>query len=223
MNGAAKLNPETSPDSCATSIAETSTTDLVVALKSELAHAFDTKSADRSAKYNRTRYIYALKAISKFLTEVGASSSCEKYLYRLALTLDDLDRGTVDPLLEPIETGGTKKLNASWIWCARAKVSLGILALLKTGLTRADAAKKAASEFPKIEELAALSRQIPSSTATKILSWLDDLTKGDRSKIKNHQALAIFAEGRKNIDQLSRDDAEGLRRVANRMFASALE
>jgi hypothetical protein len=52
---------------------------------------------------------------------------------------------------------------------------------------------------------------------------LDDLTKGDRSKIKNQQALGIFAAGREDIDQLSRDDADGLRRLANRMFVSALE
>jgi hypothetical protein len=126
----------------------TSTADIIAALKSELAHAFDTKSADRSAKYDRARYMLALKAISTFLKKVGAMGSYEKRLYRLALALDDLNRGTVDPLLEPIETGGTKKHNASWIWCARAKVSLGIFALLKTGLTRAEAAKKAASEFP---------------------------------------------------------------------------
>jgi hypothetical protein len=201
----------------------TSTANLVVALKSEMARAFDSKSADRSAKYDRARYIYALKAISKFLKEVGASGSYEKRLYRLALALDDLSRGTVDPLLQPIETGGTKKNNASWVWCARASVSLGIFALLKAGLTRADAAKKAASEFPKIKELAGLSRKSPSSTETKILSWFDDLTKGDRSKIKNQQALAIFASGRQEIERLPQDDADGLRRVANRMFVSALE
>ena len=119
-----------------------------------MARAFDTKSADRSVKYDRARYIHALKAISKFLKKVGASGSYEKRLYRLALALDDLNRGTVDPLLQPIETGGTKKYNASWIWCARARVSLGIFALLKSGLTRADAAEKAASQFPKIKELA---------------------------------------------------------------------
>jgi len=195
----------------------------IAALKSELIRAFDTKSADGSAKYERARYIYALKAISKFLTKVGASSSYEKRLYRLALALADLSSGTVDSLLEPIETGGTKKYNGSWIWCARAKVSLGIFAVLRTGLTRAEAAKETASKFPKIKELAGLSRKTSSSTQTKILSWFDDFTKGDRSKIKNQQALAIFAAGRQEIERLSQNDTDGLRRIANRMFVSALE
>jgi hypothetical protein len=181
-----------------------------------LAFAVDSKSADESLKYERARYIHALGAISKFLHEVGAGRY-KKRLYRL----DDLNRGTVDQLLKEVETGGTKKLNASWTWCARAHVSLGIFALLKSGLTREAAAQKAACEFPKIEKLAALSRKSPTSTATKILSWFDDFNKGSKSKIKNRQALAIFADGQQLIEKLV--DVERLHKVATVKFTSALE
>jgi hypothetical protein len=191
------------------------------ALKSELALAFDSQSGDQSPRYERARYIYALTAISTFLKEIGIVSYQEQF-YRLAVALDDLNRGTVDPLVEPIKTGGTKKLNASWAWCARAHISVGILALLKAGLKRREAAQKAANEFPKIKELAGLIRQTSSSTATKILSWFDDFNKGTRTKIKNQQALAIFGSGQQEIEKLPKDD-ERLPKVANRMFALAVE
>ena len=129
---------------------------------------------------------------------------------------------TVDPLLEPIKTGGAKNRNVSWVWCARAHASVGILALIKAGLTRKCAAKWAARKSPEIKKLAALSRTNPSSTATKILSWFDDFYKGTRSKIKNPQALAIFESGREEIEKLPKD-ADRLYKVANRKFASALE
>lgn len=190
-------------------------------LKSELSVAFNSQSGDQSPKYERARYICAFKAISSFLKEIGIVSY-QKRLYRLGLAFDDLNRGTVDPLLEPIKTGGTKKLNISWAWCARANISVGILALVKAGLTRKDAAQQAARKFPKIEELAGVSRKNPSSTATKILSWFDDFNKGARSKIKNKQALAIFASGKQEIEKLPKDAAR-LRKAANRMFASAPE
>ena len=193
----------------------------IATLKSELAVAFDSESADQSPKYERARYMYALKAISTFLKEVGIASY-QKRFYRLVLAIDDLNRGSVDPLLEPVKTGGAKNRNVSWDWCARAHVSIGILALLKAGLTRKSAAQWASHKSPEIKKLAGLSRTNPSSTATKILSWLDDFSKGTRSKIKNPQALAIFESGREEIEKLPQD-ADGLKKVANRMFASALE
>jgi hypothetical protein len=193
----------------------------IATLKSELAVAFNSESADQSPKYERARYMYALKAISTFLKEVGIASY-QKRFYRLVLAIDDLNRGSVDPLLEPMKTGGAKNRNVSWDWCARAHVSVGILALLKAGLTRKDAALQAAGKFPRIKELAGVSRMEPSSTATKILSWYDDFNKGEHTKIKNPQALAMFASGQQEIEKLPKD-FDRLQKAANRIFASALE
>ncbi len=193
----------------------------IATLKSRLAFAFDSESADQSPKYERARYIHALKAISNFLKEVGIASY-EKRFYRLALAMDDLNRGSVDPLLEPMKTGGAKNRNVSWDWCARAHVAGGISALLKAGLTRKSAAQWAASKYPEMKKLAGLSRVNPSSTTTKVLSWYDDFNKGDRSKIKNAQALVVFAAGKQEIERLPYDP-DGLRKVADRMFASALQ
>jgi hypothetical protein len=192
---------------------------LIVDLKEKMARAFET-TGERSWKYERARYVHALKAFSTFLGQVEAPSY-RVHLYRLALALDDLNHGAVDPLLRPVETGGTKKHNTSWAWCARAHISVGIFALLKAGLTRAAAAEYAARGFPEIKELAGLNRRIPSSTETKVLSWFDDFSKGGRSKIKNQQALAIFASGQQEIEKLP-PDAKELHSIANRSFASAV-
>jgi hypothetical protein len=191
----------------------------ITTLKSELAVAFDSESDDQSPKYERARYAYALKAISTFLKEVGIASY-QKRFYRLALAFDDLNRGSVDPLLEPVKTGGAKDRNVSWIWCGRAHLSVGVLALLKAGLTRKSAAQWTARKYPEIKKLAGLSRSNPSSTTTKVLSWYDDFNKGDRSKIKNQQALAMFASGKQEIDKLPKD--ADLYNAADRMFALAL-
>jgi hypothetical protein len=189
----------------------------ITTLKSGLALAFDSPSDNPSSKYERARYAHALKAISTFLKEVGIASYQMRF-YRLALALDDLNHGSVDPLLEPVKTGSAKNRNVSWVWCARAHVSVGILALLRAGLSRKNAAQRAARKFPEIKEL--VGRTTPSSTTTKILSWYDDFNKGDRSKIKNRQALAMFASGKQEIDKLPKD--ADLYNAAHRMFALAL-
>ena len=113
----------------------------VSALRSGLADAFNSRSTNHSPKYERARYAFAFKTISTFLKGIGIVSY-KKRFYRLALAFDDLNRGIVDPLFEPIKTGGTKKHNVSWFWCARANVAVGILALLKAGDTRKDAAPR---------------------------------------------------------------------------------
>jgi hypothetical protein len=82
--------------------------------------ATDSSPPDQTPKYKRARLIHALQYIAEFYQELGCNKSLETDFYHLALALDDLNRGTVDPLLEPVKTGGTKKLNASWVWCARA-------------------------------------------------------------------------------------------------------
>jgi hypothetical protein len=81
---------------------------LIVELKEKMARAFETNPGERSSKYERARYVHALKAISTFLGDIEARSYSEHF-YRLALALDDLSRGAVDPLLRPVDTGGTKK------------------------------------------------------------------------------------------------------------------
>jgi hypothetical protein len=85
----------------------------ITTLKSGLALAFDSPSDNPSSKYERARYAHALKAISTFLKEVGIASYQMRF-YRLALALDDLNHGSVDPLLEPVKTGSAKNRNVSW-------------------------------------------------------------------------------------------------------------
>ncbi len=151
-------------------------------LKSELAVAFDSQSKRSVAKI-RTRQI-RIRAQSYFDLPQGGR---DRFLYKSAFI------GWSWHLMISIAVQLThswsrsrraarKNRNVSWVWCARAHASVGVLALIKAGLTRKGAAQWASRDFPKIKELAALSRQNPSSTATKILSWLTTSTKAIEAK-----------------------------------------
>jgi hypothetical protein len=190
----------------------------------QLALAFD---APRPAttKDDRARYVRALKGFSDFVKAIG-SPKYQRPLFRLAQALNNLDDGAVDPLLKPVETGGTKRHNVTSIWCARADVAVGVFALSYVGLTRKDAAEKAAKDFPAISRLAGVKRQVPTSTARKIIAWCEDFAKGGTSKIKNRQARAFYHDGVLTIQALAKTAGatpERFRRVAGSFFTKAVQ
>jgi hypothetical protein len=212
----------------------------VLTLERALAHAFDSATGDRSAAAVRARLRQDLEAIFAFLKSVSGETRLLKCvggwtadqvtadqrnlraagmrLWRLALALEN-------PTRDPLFLRGATKHNAQRVWCARAHVSVGMFALVKAGLTRTAAAKKAAEgNFGVFRELAAFTRDDQSSTDKKILSWFDDFRKGDRGKIKNQLALAFFDDGRRLIEGLpqSGDRSKRLYAVADRMFALAV-
>jgi hypothetical protein len=190
----------------------------------QLALAFD---AGRPAtpKDDRAGYVRALKGFSDFVKAIG-SPKYQRPLFRLAQALKNLDHGAVDPLLKPVETGGTKRHNVTSIWCARADVAVGVFALSYAGLTRKEAAEKAAKEFPAISRLAGVKRQIPASTAHKIIAWCEDFAKGETSKIKNRQARGFYHNGVLTVETLAKTaDAspEQFSRVARSLFNKAVQ
>jgi hypothetical protein len=85
-----------------------STANLVIALESEMARIFGAKPAQETSQleHERACYVHALKAISVFFKRLGIQAYDRRF-YRLALALDDLSRGRVDPLL-----GGEKPAGA---------------------------------------------------------------------------------------------------------------
>jgi hypothetical protein len=88
------------------------------------------------------------------------------------------------------------------------------------------AAEKAAKDFPAISRLAGVKRQVPTSTARKIIAWCEDFAKGETSKIKNRQARAFYDDGVLTIQALAKTaDAipERFRCVARSHFTKALQ
>jgi hypothetical protein len=187
---------------------------IVARLGNELELAFNSNPERNWPEYERARYIHALATIAKFLGANTKSQDIAKRFWRLSVALADLDRGAVDPLLAPTATGGVNPGDDSWTRCARAKVALGIHALILAGLTRKLAAEEAAAKFPEISKLAAFERENSSPTKTKILNWYDDFKKpaGTGRTI----ARAIFEDGRRLLDDLATQDltAQNLRAIA---------
>jgi hypothetical protein len=199
-------------------------------LGDELEQAFDSQPDRISAKDQRARYVYALRAISDFLRAAGAKLPYVNRLWRLAIALDDLNQGIVDPLLKEMATGGLRPAGDTWLWCARANVALGMCVLIESGFNRTEAAQRAARDYPKISKLAAFDKD-QGTTETKILNWYDEFRKGRaKSRIKNTLAHSIFETPQQEIALAVQDFTAGpdqskahLFAFADYFFAKALE
>jgi hypothetical protein len=216
----------------------------VLDLERALADILDSQPGNQSAAAERARLQLVLKAVTDFLRDVSGYTRALKRaagrtaeqaaaarihrmisgrLRRLAVAIED-------PTRDPLFTQDATKHNAKWVGSARAHVATGICALRKAGLSRPHAAKRAAAfKSGVLGELVAFTREkrtkkFPAGsrpTSDKILDWVSDLEKGERGKIKDRAALAIFDDGRRVIEMIPRDDRKRLHAVADRMFALA--
>jgi len=172
----------------------------------------------------REYYVFVLRAVAEHISRVRPPGykAHIKQLYELALALEDLDRGIVDPLLKPSPVRGKKPANASSVWERRGRIALGVEALISTGINRKQAAKKAARDFPAIRKLAGIEPVKPRSTETMILSWYDHFKQG---KVRNSQAFALFHHGCEELQKLvargDPDVADRLKQVARALLSKA--
>jgi hypothetical protein len=76
------------------------TANLVLALEAELPRVFGSKpnEATSALQHERAAHVFALKAMADFFKGLGIPAYNRRF-YRLAVALDDLSRGHVDPLL----------------------------------------------------------------------------------------------------------------------------
>jgi len=198
---------------------------ILARLGDSLERAFNSDPERNAPEYERARYIHALHAIAKFLQETTKFHNFSRQFYHLAIALDDLNRGVVDSLLKPSGTGGVNPGGDTRTWCARAKISLGIHALVLAGLNRKEAAKEAATKFPDIGKLATFERENPSATEIKILNWYDEFRKyGEKSRIKNMVARGIFENGQQLVESAAQELAarDKLHDFAKVQFRQAL-
>ncbi len=75
------------------------TANAVLALDANLARIFNSTGIDDDElKHERAQYVHALKAMADFFKQIGIKDYDRRF-YRLALAIDDLNRGAVEPLL----------------------------------------------------------------------------------------------------------------------------
>jgi hypothetical protein len=133
---------------------------------------------DTSEEILRARYVFALATIGNFLQATTASENLSKRFFELAIALNDLNYGRIESFLKPSRaTSASTRLT----WCKRAKIAVAIHAYrcCADRLTREQAAKKVAEDFPRINDLAAFDRDRvnPSPPELKALNWYDEFGK----------------------------------------------
>jgi hypothetical protein len=181
-----------------------------VKLGDDLTDAFATPRQD--VEHEREQYVYALNAIGGFLEANNAPSHLAQRFYRLAIVLNDLNRGRINELTRLSPTGGINPGDATTEWLARANAALGMAVLIAAGSNRKQAAKAAMGST--------------GMAVSKLLSWYDEFRKpANKSKIKNSLAREVFDQKLKIIEaevkaqELSQDSWH---RLADHFFASAV-
>jgi hypothetical protein len=131
----------------------------------------------------RWKYGETLWLVGQYLEKIGAGHDVAGHVVQLAIALCDLEVGIVDPALDP----GTKvKGDPSRTWQGRMWVALGMECLLKSRLTREQAAQQAVARWPRLSRLIHGSgSNLPSS----LLSWHDRFLNGE---IKNRSVRKAF-------------------------------
>jgi hypothetical protein len=171
--------------------------------------------AQRSPFNERERYVAALFAVAQYFTSLVGRPIGDRF-FEIASAIADLNVGTVHPLLKP-ERADHRRADPSQFWRARARVALGLEALLRSGLDRDDAIAKIASQYSSITDLEGVRRD-RSKLGPIVFGWRREFRA---NRVKNFEAKELFVEGMKRIDQLSSPRDCG--RFALSQFAEADE
>jgi hypothetical protein len=171
-----------------------------------------------SPEKERARYIWLLSHIANFIKTIGGTIALRRYFLDLAEALSDLDHGVTSPMLRPTNFGSGRRGDTSRMWEARARVAVGIEALVKAGMTRADAAKASLNDFPEIKRLMTRRSDAP---VKAVLSWHEEFKRApSRRRNKSSkwvQAIAVNSE----FLQAAAGHPRILKRLARSLFLLA--
>jgi hypothetical protein len=138
--------------------------------------------------------------MSDFLRANNAPLHFTQPLYRLAITLSDLNDGKVDPLLTPTPIDDEKGANPGKVttaWIAHANAALGMVALMAAGNSRTEAAQAGMQAMPGINVV-----------ESKLITWCDEFRRpADKRRVGSSQACVIFDNGRQWIEMAANDSA----------------
>jgi len=151
--------------------------------------AFNSASLQALAPFEelRGRYVLALAIVGKFLRTTGARKDIADQFYALSAALNDLQRGIVHLMLAPKKPTG-RLGDRSDIWRVRVNAGCGVECLMRGGLSRNEAAKRAARGFPALKNL--LRTGTPLKTA--LLRWRDAVMRGPLNEVVARAAAQEF-------------------------------
>jgi hypothetical protein len=168
-------------------------------------------------------------SVSDMLRPLRRSHNCSSTLgdrqvgnrfFNLASAISDLNSGTVHPLFQAVKTVN-RRPDFSQLWRARARVALGLEALIRSGV-KVDAtavAEKVAKKFPLLAKLAG-AKASQSRLPAVLLGWRRELRA---ARIKNFEATELFLEGMRRIDRLTGQPARLRAFSANQLTEAADE
>ena len=189
-------------------------------LRGTVRRAFDQEPEYPRIPFNeRERYAAAVAAVAQLFSTLGDRQVGNRF-FNLASAISDLNSGTVPPLFQAVRTVN-RRPDFSQLWRARARVALGLEALIRSGV-KADAtavAEKAAKRFPLLSKLAG-AKASQSRLPTVLLGWRREFRA---ARIKNFEATELFLEGMRRIDRLTRQPARLREFSANQLTEAVNE
>src|SRR5262245_2305689 len=185
-------------------------------LHRNLARAFEQEpDYQLDSMIERERYAAALIALANYFSSLSVKPIAARF-FELGSAIADLNSGTVHSLLRPVRADN-RRADPSQLWRARARVALGLEALLRSGLNRSEAASKIAGQYSSVAYLVGAKAK-DSKLEITVFGWRRELRAG---RVKNFEASELFVEGIKRIDRLS--SRQGYLRFATRQFAQAVK
>jgi hypothetical protein len=186
-------------------------------LHRNVARAFEQEpDYPRNPTNEREQYATALNSIAQYFSALVGRPIGDRF-FELASAIADLNVGTVNVLLRPVRADN-RRADTSQAWRARARVVLGLEALIRSGLDRNSAAAQLTRKFPRIAELVRAKART-SSLQTTIFGWRKRLLAG---RIKNFEAQELFSAGLEIICALPKQD-QHLAEFAERQLTEATE
>lgn len=142
---------------------------------------------------DRKRLTLALQSIVAFMGHAGVRASQQHALSDLVDGLNELDRGTVRPFLQPTGGFSNRHLDGADVWRARGAVSGAFYALSLANKSR----KQASAIIGRFKHLEKLPGKQAKSLRTAAESWFDLFRKGeisDPSAVEAFQQISVAAD-----------------------------
>jgi hypothetical protein len=153
--------------------------------------------------------------------------------FELSSAIENLNRGIVGPLLRrsipstrkaPTSKKWRRPGDPSYIWRARARVALALIAYMRSGLRQDEAAEKIAREHRSLRRL--VGKKTRGKLAATIIHWRKEFgakrRKESGGRVQDYEATEAFKEGLRRIDEMCAVlDIEGLKAFARDQLKEA--
>src|SRR5262249_10261700 len=148
------------------------------------------------------RFAAALHYIALFFGRFHAAPIANR-VFELGSMIADLNQGISNDLLTP-STPDNRRPDSSLLWRARARVVIGLDALIRAGRRQSDAARDIERNFSELKKLVSAKRR--SDGLVKVVLWktiIDWRKRFASGSVKNSQAMIEYEIGKELVENLA--------------------